>query len=136
MDFRSDTFQRAHQELSTMQNLDKNTVMSYLQNNNIDPEDFKRANKNYKSFLQSGKTVQPEGTRFGRIGTRLFGEVGEDIRDIASMVAPKTVEAIGDYIPDPVKDHVNRMFDPYMGEGLGSEVSRAVADIGSKLVKK
>jgi len=33
MDFRSDTFQRAHQELSTMQNLDKNTVMSYLQNN-------------------------------------------------------------------------------------------------------
>ena len=51
MDFRSDTFQRAHQELSTMQNLDKNTVMSYLQNNNINPEDFKRANKNYKSFF-------------------------------------------------------------------------------------
>ena len=134
MDFRSDTFQRAHQELSTMQNLDKNTVMSYLQNNNINPEDFKRANKNYKSFLQSGKTIQPEGTRFGRIGTRLFGEVGEDVRDIASMVAPKTVEAIGDFIPDPVKDHVNRMFDPYMGEGLGSEVSRAVADIGSFIV--
>jgi len=134
MDFRSDTFQRAHQELSTMQNLDKNTVMSYLQNNNIDPEDFKRANKNYKSFLQSGKTIQPEGTRFGRIGTRLFGEVGEDIRDVASMVAPKTVEAIGDFIPDPVKDHVNRMFDPYMGEGLGSDVSRAVADIGSFIV--
>ena len=50
------------------------------------------------------------------------------------MVAPKTVEAIGDFIPDPVKDHVNRMFDPYMGEGLGSEVSRAVADIGSFIV--
>jgi len=134
LDFRSDTFQRAHQKLSTMQNLDKNTVMSYLQNNNIDPEDFKRANKNYKSFLQSGKTLTPEGTRFGRVGLRLFGEVGEDVKDIASMVAPKTVEAIGDFIPDPVKDHVNRMFDPYMGEGLGSDVSRAVADIGSFIV--
>tara|TARA_R110001592_G_scaffold52426_1_gene160405 strand:+ start:1342 stop:5151 length:3810 start_codon:yes stop_codon:yes gene_type:complete len=134
MDFRSDTFQQAHKELSSMQNLDKSTVVSFLQSKNINVKDFKEANKNYKSFLKEGKTIQPEGTRFGRIGTRLFGEVGADVRDLASMVAPKTVEAIGDFIPDPVKDHVNRMFDPYMGEGLGSDISRGTADIGSFFV--
>ena len=155
MDFRSDTFQLANKELNSMENLDRATVASYLQSKNIDKAEFREANKNYQSFLDEGKakiaslraegkteeadklirtkkyTVKPEGTRFGRGALRLFGEVGEDVRDIASMIAPKTVEAIGDYIPDPVKDHVNRMFDPYMGEGLGSEVTRAVADIGS-----
>ena len=155
MDFRSDTFQLANKELNSMENLDRATVASYLQSKNIDKAEFREANKNYQSFLDEGKdkiaslraegkteeadklirtkkyTVKPEGTRFGRGALRLFGEVGEDVRDIASMVAPKTVEAIGDYIPDPVKDHVNRMFDPYMGEGLGSDITRVVADIGS-----
>ena len=134
MDFRSDTYQRARQDLNSIPNLDYNKARAYLESKNIDIEEYREANKKYKSFLQSGKTLTPEGTRFGRVGLRLFGEVGEDIRDVASMVAPKTVEAIGDFIPDPVKDHVNRMFDPYMGEGLGSDVSRAVADIGSFIV--
>ena len=134
MDFRSDTYQRARQELNSIENLDYNKASSYLKSKNIDIEEYREANKKYKSFLDSGKTIQPEGTRFGRIGTRLFGEVGADVRDLASMVAPKTVEAIGDFIPDPVKDHVNRMFDPYMGEGLGSDISRGTADIGSFFV--
>jgi hypothetical protein len=158
MDFRSDTFQLANRELNSMENLDRATVASYLQSKNIDKEEFREANKNYQSFLNEGKdkiaslraegkteeanklirtkkyTVKPEGTRFGRGALRLFGEVGEDVRDLASMVAPKTVEAIGDYIPDPIKDHVNRMFDPYMGEGLGADVTRGVAEIGSYIL--
>ena len=134
MDFRSDTFQLANRELNSMQNLTKDKVTSYLQSKNINKAEFKEANENYRSFLSEGNTINPEGTRFGRGALRLFGEVGEDVRDIASMVAPKTVEAIGDYIPDPIKDHVNRMFDPYMGEGLGADVTRGVADIGSYIL--
>ena len=107
MDFRSDTYQRARQELNSIENLDYNKASSYLKSKNIDIEEYREANKKYKSFLDSGKTIQPEGTR---------------------------LEAIGDFIPDPIKDHVNRMFDPYMGEGLGSDISRGTADIGSFFV--
>jgi len=135
MDFRSETYQRARQELNSIPNLDYNKARSYLESKNIDMEEFREANKKYKSFIDSGKTVRPEGFALGRIAGRMLGEAGEDIKDIGTMIAPKTTEAISqfasDIIPDAAEDYMDRMFDPYMGEGTGSEVSRVAADIGS-----
>ena len=135
MDFRSETYQRARQELNSIPNLDYNKARSYLESKNIDMEEFREANKKYKSFVDSGKTVRPEGFPLGRIAGRMLGEAGEDIKDIGTMIAPKTTEAISqfasDIIPDAAEDYMDRMFDPYMGEGTGSEVSRVAADIGS-----
>ena len=162
MDFRSDTFQLARQDLNAMENLDQATAISYLQSKNIDPDEFKAANQKLLSFLEEGKdkieklraegkteeanrlintkkySVKPEGFRVGRIGRRLIGEVGSDIKGIASTILPGPTRAIskvvGDILPDPVEDMIERTFDPYMGEGLGSDASRMAADIASFFV--
>ena len=55
MDFRSDTFQLARQDLNAMENLDQATAISYLQSKNIDPDEFKAANQKLISFLEEGK---------------------------------------------------------------------------------
>ena len=133
MDFRSETFQKTHQALASMNSREE--AINFLQSQNINIEEFKEANKKYGAFVDSGKTVRPEGFPLGRIAGRMLGEAGEDIKDIGTMIAPKTTEAISqfasDIIPDAAEDYMDRMFDPYMGEGTGSEVSRVTADIGS-----
>jgi len=135
VDFRSETFQKAYKDLISIPNLNQDIAVSYLKEKNIDPVEFKIANKNFSDFKLSGKEVRPEGFALGRIAGRMLGEAGEDIKDIGTMIAPKTTEAISqfasDIIPDAAEDYMDRMFDPYMGEGTGSEVSRVTADIGS-----
>ena len=47
MDFRSDTYQRARQDLNSIPNLDYNKARAYLESKNIDIEEYREANKKY-----------------------------------------------------------------------------------------
>ena len=73
MDFRSDRFQLALQDLTSMPNIDKATVLAYLKSKNINAQEFKQANKEYKGFLESGKTLPPPAT---------FGLTRSDVENI------------------------------------------------------
>ena len=143
LSYKSDTFQTARKDLDELNKvfqqqgnkLGINDVKDFLAEKNISFDEFKNANK---EFVKSGKKVRPEGFRIGRIVAGAVGEAGRDIKDFASTVAPKTTEAIGsavsEAIPDKAEKNITAFFDPYMGEGLGAEVDRALADIGSYLV--
>jgi hypothetical protein len=143
LSYKSDTFQTARKDLDELNKvfqqqgnkLGINDVKDFLAEKNISFDEFKNANK---EFVKAGKKVRPEGFRIGRIVAGAVGEAGRDIKDFASTVAPKTTEAIGsavsEAIPDKAEKNITAFFDPYMGEGLGAEVDRALADIGSYLV--
>ena len=143
LSYKSDTFQTARKDLDELNKafqqqgnkLGVDDVKDFLAEKNISFDEFKNANK---EFVKAGKKVKPEGFRLGRIVAGAVGEAGRDIKDFASTVAPKTTEAIGsavsEAIPDKAEKNITAFFDPYMGEGLGAEVDRALADIGSYLV--
>ena len=143
LSYKSDTFQTARKDLDELNKafqqqgnkLGIDDVKNFLAEKNISFDEFKNANK---EFVKAGKKVRPEGFRLGRIVAGAVGEAGRDIKDFASTVAPKTTEAIGsavsEAIPDKAEKNITAFFDPYMGEGLGAEVDRALADIGSYLV--
>ena len=143
LSYKSDTFQTARKDLDELNKafqqqgnkLGIDDVKDFLAEKNISFDEFKNANK---EFVKAGKKVRPEGFRLGRIVAGAVGEAGRDIKDFASTVAPKTTEAIGsavsEAIPDKAEKNITAFFDPYMGEGLGAEVDRALADIGSYLV--
>jgi hypothetical protein len=57
LDFRSDTYQIIRKELNAIENLDYNKARAYLESINMDIKDFRQANKEYKNFLDSGKTL-------------------------------------------------------------------------------
>ena len=143
LSYKSDTFQTARKDLDELNKafqqsgnkLGIDDVKDFLTEKNISFDEFKNANK---EFVKSGKKVRPEGFRLGRIVAGAVGEAGRDIKDFASTVAPKTTEAIGsavsEAIPDKAEKNITAFFDPYMGEGLGADIDRGIADIASYLV--
>ena len=143
LSYKSDTFQTARKDLDELNKafqqqgnkLGIDDVKGFLAEKNISFDEFKNANK---EFVKSGKKVRPEGFRIGRIVAGAVGEAGRDIKDFASTVAPKTTEAISsavsEAIPDKAEKNITAFFDPYMGEGLGADIDRGVADIASYLV--
>ena len=140
LSYKSDTFQTARKDLDELNKtfqqqgnkLGIDDVKDFLAEKNISFDEFKNANK---EFVKAGKKVRPEGFRLGRIVAGAVGEAGRDIKDFASTVAPKTTEAIGsavsEAIPDKAEKNITAFFDPYMGEGLGADVDRGIADIAS-----
>ena len=140
LSYKSDTFQTARKDLDELNKAFKQAgnklgaedIKSFLAEKNISVDEFRNANQ---EFVKAGKQVRPEGFRLGRIVAGAVGEAGRDIKDFASAVAPKTTEAIGsavsEAIPDKAEKNITAFFDPYMGEGLGADVDRGIADIAS-----
>ena len=165
LDYRSDTFHTTRNEIQALKNdlesrnipVTKQAIEELLNSKKISFQEFsnantdflnasKLANKRYESDIKAGKSVniedyrvdKPEGFGFGRVIAGAVGEVGRDIKGMASAIAPETTEAvskkISDVLPDTFEKRVGSFFDPYMGEGVGADVSRISSDIASFFV--
>ena len=165
LDYRSDTFHTTRNEIQALKNdlesrnipMTKQAIEELLNSKKITFQEFskantdflnasKLANKKYEADIKAGKSVniedyrvdKPEGFGIGRVVAGAVGEVGRDIKGIASAIAPETTEAIGqkisDILPDPFEKRVGSFFDPYMGEGTGADISRITAEIASFFV--
>jgi hypothetical protein len=165
LDYRSDTFHTTRNEIQALKNdlesrnipVTKQAIEELLNSKKISFQEFsnantdflnasKLANKRYESDIKAGKSVniedyrvdKPEGFGFGRVVAGAVGEVGRDIKGMASAIAPETTEAvskkISDVLPDTFEKRVGSFFDPYMGEGVGADVSRITSDIASFFV--
>ena len=146
LDYRSDTFRQTRSELAAMKEdlasrnipMEKQHIIDFLKQRNIDPKEFVQVNKEFSAARTRGEDVSPEGFRIGRIAAGAVGEVGRDIKGIASAIAPETTEAISEkissIIPDPWEKRIGSFFDPDFGEGTGSEVDRVVSEIASFFV--
>jgi hypothetical protein len=77
-----------------------------------------------------------------RTGGRLLGEAGRGIQEAGETFLPEDVtrtfgqvaDTLGEYVPEPVKEAANELFDPYHGDDMLAAGEELAGTIGSFLV--
>jgi hypothetical protein len=130
MNYRTQTFHDLKNELNQMAlegNLKTPTsAIRFLKEKGVDPQEFKNAWNEYSRVMQDRGEVFKPGHLPGRLVGRVVGETGELAVNIGQMLLPeaaenvvaRAAEAIGEKIPERIRDNASVIFDPYHGDGM------------------
>ena len=130
MNYRTQTFHDLKNELNQMAlagNLpDVESATTFLKEKGVDPKEFKKSWDEYSRVIQDRGEVSKPGILPGRLMGRVVGETGELAVDIGQMLLPeaaenvvaRAAEAIGEKVPDQIRDSASVLFDPYHGDGM------------------
>jgi hypothetical protein len=150
--YRSQTFQETKQKLNSLAReglLSKENYRDTVQSLGVDPDDFIAANKQFIEAGEKGELdTRGRGVIYGvpdiaeRTVGRALGETYEGIAGFASAITPDFIEkpftdmldAVGEYVPDSVKEFASETFDPYHGEGFIAGAENITGTIGSYLI--
>jgi hypothetical protein len=116
-------------------------IMSFINDNGYEVEDYIQANKEYKKLIAEGKDPKdvsiPEA--LGKVVVKGAVDLGSELVSKGASITPKfitdAVEKIsdkaGDVIPESVKDYTQGFTDPYYGTGK----SQLIGEIGEDVTQ-
>ena len=144
--YRSQTFQDTRNALLDLQNqgqLSKENFRDKVAELGVDPDDFIKADKELEVAQEEGQQdFTGRGTAIGRVAGRAVGEAVEGIGDVAEAFLPDAVtntfssalDAVGEYVPEALKEASSEIFDPYHGDGAYGTGERLVGDVASYFI--
>jgi len=139
------------EELQSKGALDSVKAKQLIEEQGFDPIEFKETYNKYSGLTQEEKDKAAEITGLGiidapiRVAGRAFGEAGRDIASFSADVAPNLTkkisdnfsvvsDAVGQYVPESVKEFSDELFDPYHGDGVYGTAEGAIGNIASYFV--
>lgn len=146
----SQLFRDARNELDAIEaeagSITSNDVLKIVNDFNLDLDEFKNANKLFVELKQKG---MDEPNLIAKINRGVTGAFGSALTGVSSLTdsalkaslekdtynqLQESMDAIGSYIPEPVRNAFQATLDPYHGEGATGMVSEIGSDIGSYFV--
>ena len=150
----SQSFRETAKKIEDLQSkgaLDSAKAKQLIEEQGFNPAEFKETYNEYSGLTQEEKDKAAEITGLGiidapvRVAGRAFGEAGRDIASFSADVAPNltkkisdnfsvVADAVGQYVPESVKEFSDELFDPYHGDGVYGTAEGAIGNIASYFV--
>lgn len=139
-----DTLNEVEEKINSGELKTRRDIDEYLQKQNkgVTGRELFEANEKFVKARDEGEELRARTSMVGRTAGRAIGSSAEGIIDFADAVLPETItntvseasDAIGEYIPESVKELADEVFDPYHGTGPIAGGEELLGTLGSLVV--